>query len=438
MATAAAGVGHFQPRANILTRSKGNTVTGKAAYNARCRIENERTGQVSSFSHLPNKIISEHFYPAANAPEWAQTRQGYWNGVELRENRADSQLAMDWVIDLPHQLQANPDHARMALQDFIRENFTRKGYGADLAFHPAHDHGDERNFHAHLMVGIRKFEKDGSWSKTKDGVPDPHELTELRRRMADKLNRHLERHGYGIQVDHRSNEARGIERESTVHMGRAAAALERLGVQTEVGNLNRAIQVRNAESEKVLVKVRVKELEPIEVESAIERQRQEDQAHKVEVQKRADRDLARSTGMAQHARDIMRAVSRLFVTMGATLGNIIQIDRGDIRGQGATFRTEAIDKRRKLEELEATSYKRQMDENTQKLAAAALAQAQPQQPQEAPKRKYVHEEDLERERRAKAEQKPEGEQPKRKYVHEEDLRRGLSRPGRRPEDDEPR
>ena len=52
-----------------------------------------------------------------------------------------------------------------------------------------------------------------------------------------------------IQVSHESLEVQGIDREPTLPLGRAATALERKGIQTEVGNRNREIETRIKEKE---------------------------------------------------------------------------------------------------------------------------------------------------------------------------------------------
>ncbi|MCM1237595.1 MAG: MobA/MobL family protein, partial [Ruminococcus flavefaciens] len=45
--------------------------------------------------------------------------------------------------------------------------------------------------------------------------------------------------------DNRSFKEQGIDREPTIHIGAIANALERKGVQTERGNINREIVKRN-------------------------------------------------------------------------------------------------------------------------------------------------------------------------------------------------
>ncbi len=52
-----------------------------------------------------------------------------------------------------------------------------------------------------------------------------------------------------IQWEHCSFKEQGIEREPTIHIGAVANALERKGIQTERGNINREIIERNMKLE---------------------------------------------------------------------------------------------------------------------------------------------------------------------------------------------
>ena len=53
------------------------------------------------------------------------------------------------------------------------------------------------------------------------------------------------KNGYEITAEHRSFERQGIELLPTIHMGAAVTAMERRGIQTEVGNMNREIKKIN-------------------------------------------------------------------------------------------------------------------------------------------------------------------------------------------------
>ena len=66
-----------------------------------------------------------------------------------------------------------------------------------------------------------------------------------RQAWADISNEFLERAGSAERIDHRSNAERGIDELPTVHMGVAACQMEKKGIATEKGDLNRAIQKSN-------------------------------------------------------------------------------------------------------------------------------------------------------------------------------------------------
>jgi hypothetical protein len=68
---------------------------------------------------------------------------------------------------------------------------------------------------------------------------------EWRAGWADACNAFLECQELPERVDHRSYERQGIEQVPAVHMGVAATQMERKGIATERGNMNREIAVTN-------------------------------------------------------------------------------------------------------------------------------------------------------------------------------------------------
>ena len=55
----------------------------------------------------------------------------------------------------------------------------------------------------------------------------------------------MEQNGHAERIDHRSYERQGIDQIPTIHLGVAASAMEKRGIRTERGNLNREIEVTN-------------------------------------------------------------------------------------------------------------------------------------------------------------------------------------------------
>ena len=66
-----------------------------------------------------------------------------------------------------------------------------------------------------------------------------------RKAWADLANDYLERSGSAERIDHRSHAERGIEELPTVHMGVAASQMEKKGIATDKGEINRMIQKTN-------------------------------------------------------------------------------------------------------------------------------------------------------------------------------------------------
>lgn len=82
------------------------------------------------------------------------------------------------------------------------------------------------------------------------------QLVLWREAWANAVNRSLERYGFEERVDHRSNAARGLDEQPTVHEGVIARALEAKGVISDRCELNRQIKRDNALLREIKVQVR--------------------------------------------------------------------------------------------------------------------------------------------------------------------------------------
>lgn len=247
-------------RVHIVSRTQGHSAVAAAAYRARAELADARTGQTHDYrkAYGGDDLVFAGLYAPKNAPEWVQDREALWNAVEAGETRKDSRLARDFQLDLPHELSAEQN--RHLVQDWVKENFTRKGYVADVAIHKAHSHGDVRNVHAHIMVPTRRIGADGFAALKDDALNSTEQLQAWRASWAKHLAHHLDRHGHGLQAERmevghlrldkqraaalkRSDVAwaEQLDREPQMHYGKAASAMERRGVETDKGDINRAI-----------------------------------------------------------------------------------------------------------------------------------------------------------------------------------------------------
>ena len=89
----------------------------------------------------------------------------------------------------------------------------------------------------------------GNWKSHKENTVDWNERKYgmiWRMGWQDFQNKYLEANNRPERVDLRSYEAQGIDQIPTVHMGPAVTAMERRGIQTDIGNLNREIRKTNS------------------------------------------------------------------------------------------------------------------------------------------------------------------------------------------------
>jgi hypothetical protein len=238
--------------ATAITVRTGKCAVAAAAYRTADVLEDERTAQRYDYSRKRGVLGAEIMLPDG-APSWMMDRSALWNAVEIIEKRKDAQLAKDFVISLPHQLDRDQ---RVALtREFVREQFCARGYLADMAWH-APSKAEGLNWHAHVMVTMRKVDGTGFAAKKErpasDGLKHPalvwkEELMRLRVAWADTANRHLEAAGLDIRIDHRSLEARGIDREPEPKQGPLATKIEQEGRESRAGAQRREVQARNAE-----------------------------------------------------------------------------------------------------------------------------------------------------------------------------------------------
>jgi hypothetical protein len=230
----------------------GTCAISAAAYRAAAVLEDERTGERHDYSRKRGVLGAEIMLPEG-APSWMRDRSALWNAVEIIEKRKDAQLARDFVISLPHELS---HEQRVALtREFVHEQFCARGYVADVAWHtPSKAQG--LNWHAHVMVTMRKVEGTGFAAKKErpagDGLKHPalawkEELGRLREAWADTANKHLEAAGLDVRIDHRSLESRGIDREPEPKQGPLATKIEREGRESRAGAERREVKARNAE-----------------------------------------------------------------------------------------------------------------------------------------------------------------------------------------------
>ena len=209
-----------------VSRATGRSGPGAAAYRTATLIACERDGTTHDYTRRSG--VEASFIVAPPAAAWAQDRSALWNAVEAAEKRKDAKVAREYELALPHELA--PEGRRTLAEGFAREVVARFGVVADVAIHAPHRHGDERNWHAHVLTTTRVADTEGLGAKTRelDVVQTSGPAVEaLRELWAVQVNAALARIQVAARVDHRSYARQGEDLVATQHMGVAAAGMER-------------------------------------------------------------------------------------------------------------------------------------------------------------------------------------------------------------------
>ena len=250
----------------IISRGKGKSAVAAAAYRAGEKITNEFDGEIHDFTRKGGVVHTEILLPAHAPAEYAD-RATLWNAVEKIEKAKNAQLAREIELALPREL--TREQGISLVREYVKWHFVAAGMCADVCLH---DTGGG-NPHAHVMLTMRPFDECGVWGAKqkkeyildRDGnkiydrkkrqykcksVPatDWNEQTkaeEWRAAWAQFCNQVLEQNGHAERIDHRSYERQEIDQIPTVHLGVAASAMEKRGIRTERGDLNREIEITN-------------------------------------------------------------------------------------------------------------------------------------------------------------------------------------------------
>ncbi len=224
------------------SRGGGANAVASDAYREAKKIKDEKLGITHDYSRKQDVIESITVTPD-NAPDDFKDSAKLWNEVERVEKRKDARVFREVEVALPVEL-SHEENRKLTI-DYVQSQFVDKGMCATVSFHQSKN---QDNPHAHIMLTTRKVDQEGfgqkdrSWDKKENVI-------EWRKEWANSLNNALERNGIEERVDHRSYEDQGIELTPTVHMGKTATALERRGVQTERGDINRKIERDNRQSQ---------------------------------------------------------------------------------------------------------------------------------------------------------------------------------------------
>ena len=257
---------HFS--VNIISRGKGKSAVASAAYISGEKIKNEWDGVTHDYTRKEKVLVKNIILPD-HIPKEFNDRATLWNKVEMAEKNSNAQLARQFIIGLPKELSLSEN--KNLVERFIKENLTSQGMIVDYAIH--NESQDKNgNIHCHIMTIMRPINEKGEFlakSKkeyildekgekilNKNGKPktrkvelttwnDKGNVEKWRENFSKLCNEYLAKNNIEKRVDHRSFKRQGIKQIPTIHLGASASAMERKGIRTEKGDINREIKKQN-------------------------------------------------------------------------------------------------------------------------------------------------------------------------------------------------
>ncbi len=264
------------PHFDISIRSLGKdapAIAG-AAYISCSKLFLEYRGRTENYNYKKPELIHSEIMLPSNAPKEFLDRQTLWNSVDMTEKQYNGQVAQRVVMALPREISMEQNIEMV--KEYCQKNFVDKGMCCDFSIHDPDPPG--HNPHAYVILTMRSLDENGKWMPKCRKIYDLDENGERIRLpsgrwkshkenindWSDKGNAELWRESWEViqngyleknnrteRVSLKSLANQGIERQPTVHMGPAVTAMERKGIETNIGNLNREIRESNRLIDKI-------------------------------------------------------------------------------------------------------------------------------------------------------------------------------------------
>ena len=245
------------------------SAVNSSAYLSASKLFCQYDHEAKDYRYKQNELFHEEVMLPANAPPEYADREKLWNSAEAVETQWNSQLARKMRFALPREVP--PEQWIEMTQQYCKEQFVSRGMCVDFAIHDPKPPG--HNPHVHLLLTMRSLDEEGRWMPKcrkeyvldEDGnrIRDASGRWKSRKIMTNDWNNlgnceawrnawetiqngYLERNGRPERVSLKSYERQGIDKIPMVHMGPAVTHLEKKGIRTNIGDLNRDIKAANS------------------------------------------------------------------------------------------------------------------------------------------------------------------------------------------------
>lgn len=211
----------FHLHAQYIGRSNGRSAVAASAYRSGSKLIEQSVDSGSGYvfekthdyRHKGGVLFSEVIVPDEHA-EWMGNREELWNRIQNRfDIRKNSVFSHEKEIALPVELTLEQNLE--LLKDFVHEAFTKEGIIADVNVH----YDNEENPHVHIMHSTREIvwnDRLGNSGEYTFGKKiryweGKEFLVNTRRLWAEKVNEHLQLHGFDKEISHLSYKELGID-----------------------------------------------------------------------------------------------------------------------------------------------------------------------------------------------------------------------------------
>lgn len=186
-----------------ISRGNGQSAIASACYRSSDKLKDEQLNKTFDYSRKQSVYHAEIILPDNANPEFID-RGTLWNAVEKAEKRKNSELAKEYQLALPAEIN-NSEKIALAKQ-FAQDQFVARGLAVDIAYHDF----DSDNPHCHIMTTTRSFDKTGTLGNKERFFRARHYLVDLRKDWEIHLNEKLAEKNAEL-VSCESYENRGID-----------------------------------------------------------------------------------------------------------------------------------------------------------------------------------------------------------------------------------
>jgi hypothetical protein len=234
---------HFAVK--VISRSAHRCILHCVAYRSACRMRGGNGKIVADYTRR-NGVIHCQIVTPDDVPMWANDRNKLWLEAAEIEKRKNSVEGREFEVTIPYGL--SQDDAISLARDFAKEMVDHHFFVIDFSLHADNrkswtgDYKNHNGYHVHFLATTRRIGPKGFGQKTREfDIKSSGVIKFWRKRWEEIANGYLFRAGLNTRIDHRSNKDRGISRPPTLYLGERITAMERRGVSTSIGNLNREI-----------------------------------------------------------------------------------------------------------------------------------------------------------------------------------------------------